>query len=110
MYETLTRLSASSHACFISVTLALLTLTSSRSDDALAATSSPDIAEELVLGVGSTLLVAGSDAPLAFLRPRTVDIEGYWAVVRDGCGQVLGVEVAEGEERGRRRERVREVV
>ncbi len=52
---TLTRFRASSHACFISVTLALLTLTSSLSDDAVAVASSPDI--ELVL------LVLGFESP-----------------------------------------------
>ena len=75
--QVLTRLRASSHACFISVTLALLTFTSSRSAAELVAVSSPDSAEELVLGVGSTLLFVGSDAPLALLRPRTDVIVGF---------------------------------
>lgn len=46
---SLTRFSASSHACFISVALALFTLTCSLSDELAAAASRPEMALELVV-------------------------------------------------------------
>lgn len=70
--ESLTRFSASSHACFISVALALFTLTSSLTPELAAVASRPEMAlelVELVLAASGSSADVGTESPLTCFLP-----------------------------------------